>query len=508
MSRTPLFAALRRAIALAAPRGPREAPLDERADPGFAPVSRRGVLLGGAAAAALTTLPLPMRQALAQSTGRIVVVGAGLAGLVAAHRLAQGGARGVRVVDAANRVGGRMFSGRDVVSPGHVAELGGSFINSDHRDMLALCREFRLTLEDGEAGEGATLRTAYFAEGQHRTLAQIAEASRDLATRIAGIRRLPDPQRYAFDERSVASLLDEWGVSGWLRTLLDLGLTQEMGLEPDRMSGLYLTETFSADPAKPGDGLFGSDQRYQIAGGNDRLTSAIAARLGERVVRGHKLVALRSRGRGFAMTFEREGGNVDIEADIVVMTLPVTTLRDVDVQVELPEKTRRAIREITFGTNAKLFAGVSRRPWRAQGYSGELLNDLGFQTCWEDHARPGGGPGGLTIFAGGRDGLGFAHDPAAARAADVLRRLEAAFPEASVAGTGTAARMHWPSNPLAQGSYSCLGPGQFTAFEDAFAPVGRLVFAGEHMSEDYSGYMNGAAETGRLAARAAARLAR
>jgi monoamine oxidase len=374
--------------------------------------------------------------------------------------------------------------------------------------MLALCREFRLQLEDGDAGEAATLRTAYFIGGQHRGFTEIAEAARELSARVARIRRLPDPQRYAFDQRSAASLLDEWGVSGWLRTLLDIGLTQEMGLEPDRMSGLYLTETFSADAAKPGDGLFGSDQRYQIAGGNDRLTSAIAARLGERVVRGHRLEAITPRGRGFVLAFAREGGAAEVEADIVVLALPPTTLREVDLRVELPEKTRRAIREITFGTNAKLFAGVSRRPWRAQGFSGELLNDLGFQTCWEDHARLGGGPGGLTIFAGGRTGVGFARAEASALAADVLRRLEAAFPEASVVGTGSAARMDWPGNALAKGSYSCFAPGQFTAFADAFAPVGRLLFAGEHMSEDYSGYMNGAAETGRLAARAAARLAR
>lgn len=508
MSRTPLFAALRRAIALAAPRTPREAPLDERADPAFGSLTRRGALIGAATAAALTTLPLPLRQALAQSTARIAVVGAGLSGLVAAHRLVQGGARSVRVYDAANRVGGRMFSGPDVVAPGHVAELGGSFINSDHRDMLALCREFRLTLEDGEAGEAATLRTAYFIGGRHRTFTEIAEAARNLSARVAAVRRLPDAERFAFDKEPAAALLDAWGVSGWLRALLDLGLTQEMGLEPDRMSGLYLTESFAADAASPGDGLFGSDQRFQIVGGNDRLTAAIAARLGERVLRGHRLVALDGRGRGFALSFAREGGSTEIEADIVVMALPVTTLREVELRMELPEATRRAIRELTFGTNAKLFAGVSRRPWRAGGYSGELLNDLGFQTCWEDHARPGGGAGGLTIFAGGRTGVDFARGEASARAAEVLGRLEPAFPEASIIGTGTSARMHWPSNPLARGSYSCFGPGQFTAFEDAFAPVGRLVFAGEHMSEDYSGYMNGAAETGRLAARIAARLAR
>lgn len=508
MPRTPLFAALRRALWLATPRGPQDPPLDERADPAFPHPTRRGVLRGAAATAALTTLPLPLRQALAQSAARIVVVGAGLAGLVAAYRLVQGGARNVRVYEAANRLGGRVFSAADAVAPGHVAELGGSFINSTHQDVLALCRAFRLPLEDAEAGEAATLRTAYFIEGQHRSITEIAEAARDLSARIARIRRLPAPERRAFDLHPAAALLDAWGVSGWLRTLLDIGLTQEMGLEPDRISGLYLTETFAVDAARPGDGLFGSDQRYQIAGGNDRLVAAIAARLGERVVRGHRLEAIAPRGRGFVLSFASAGAAVEVEADILVLALPPTTLREVDLRVELPEKARRAIREIPFGSNAKLFAGVSRRPWRAQGFSGEVITDLGFQTCWEDHARPGGGPGGLTIFAGGQTGVDFARGEAVARVRAVLGQLETAFPEASAVGTGTAARMDWPGNALAKGSYSCFAPGQFTAFAGAFAPQGRLVFAGEHLSEEHSGYMNGAAETGRLAARAVARLLR
>ncbi len=179
-----------------------------------------------------------------------------------------------------------------------------------------------------------------------------------------------------------------------------------------------------------------------------------------------------------------------------------------EIRLPLPERTRRAIREISFGTNAKLFAGLSRRPWRAQGFSGEVITDLGFQTCWEDHARPGGGPGGLTVFAGGQTGVDFARGEAAARVREVLARLEVAFPEASVVGTGAAARMDWPGYALAKGSYSCFAPGQVTAFAGAFAPLGRLVFAGEHMSKEHSGYMNGAAETGRLAARAVARLLR
>jgi monoamine oxidase len=88
----------------------------------------------------------------------------------------------------------------------------------------------------------------------------------------------------------------------------------------------------------------------------------------------------------------------------------------------------------------------------------------------------------------------------------VTQRLDAAFPGAAAAFTGRASRMHWPSNPFMRGSYSCFAPGQITAFADAFEPVDGVVFAGEHLSEDHSGYMNGAAESGRIAAETAARL--
>jgi monoamine oxidase len=71
-------------------------------------------------------------------------------------------------------------------------------------------------------------------------------------------------------------VLDTIGASGWLRRLIDIGLTQEMGLEPERMSGLYVVEYFAPDPAQPQRGLFSSDQRFQVAGGNDRLPAAIA----------------------------------------------------------------------------------------------------------------------------------------------------------------------------------------------------------------------------------------
>ncbi len=488
MSRTPLFAALRRAADLATLSRRRGVPLDEIAD--SARLTRRSFLT---AAAALASAPVFAQTRLARTDARIAILGGGMAGLVAAHRLVAAGATRVTVYEANTRTGGRMLSGRNIVGENTIVELGGSFINGEHADMLALVRDFGLRLEDGALDSDT--HATYFIEGAHRTLTEVAAAAAGFLPRLEAMRAAED-SKPALDRRSAAAIMDELGVSGWLRKLLDIGLTQEMGLEPDRMSGLYLVESFAPDPAQPRRGLFSSDQRFQVEGGNDRLPAAIAERLGDRIRTGHRLVALRRRGSGYVLTFDR---GREVTADIVVVTLPTTTLRQVEMEIGAPPLTRRAIRELTYGTNAKLFAGLTARPWRARGRSGECINDLGVQTVWEDHGSSGTGAGSMTIFAGGRVGEGFGTGRAADRARAATQAIEAALPGAAAAFNGRGTRMHWPSNPYVGGSYSCFAPTQWTGFEDAFEPVGRVCFAGEHTAE-HSGYMDGAAQSGRAAA--------
>jgi monoamine oxidase len=490
VARTTLFAAFQRAARLADAAGrPGAPPLDELV---AMPLTRRAVLGGAAALAAVPALAQPRRDV------TVAVIGGGLAGLVCADRLRAAGIGPVTVHEANRRVGGRVITGRGSVGPGTLVELGGSFINTDHPVMLGLASRFGLALEDGAAGDDAALAATYWIGGQKRSLAEIAAASSELVVRLATLRAASDEAKAVEDRRSAAALLDALGVSGWLRTLLDIGLTQEMGAEPGAMSSLYLIEAFAPDPANPKLGLFSSDQRFQVEGGNDRIPAALAAALGDRVRSGQRLEAVRQDGRRYRVTLNGR----DVVADIVVLAIPATTLRAVTLDIPLPALTRRAIRELGYGTNAKLFAGVSYRPWRGPGgASGECLNDLGFQTVWEDHAGAGGA-GALTIFGGGETGRDFGRGAPAARAKEITARLDTVFPGTAAAFTGRAERMHWPSNPYVGGSYSCFRPGQWYGLPDAFAPADGVFFAGEHTSEKHSGYMEGGAGSGLAAAEA------
>jgi monoamine oxidase len=153
-------------------------------------LSRREFLKAGGALTAATFASSLIRQTSWSATAsdpRIVIVGAGIAGLSAAFHLRRLGLRAT-IYEASNRVGGRVFSARDLFAPGLTTELGGEFIDSIHRDMLYFVRRYDLQLIDLEAPSEANLQTRYYFDGQGFTEAQIIEALRPIARQINAMR--------------------------------------------------------------------------------------------------------------------------------------------------------------------------------------------------------------------------------------------------------------------------------------------------------------------------------
>jgi monoamine oxidase len=190
----------------------------------------------------------------------------------------------------------------------------------------------------------------------------------------------------------------------------------------------------------------------------------------------------------------------------------------VRIEVELPPTLRRFIREVGYGDNSKVMAGFRSRPWRARGESGAWHTDLPFQSCWDSSQMQPGAAGVVTWFVGGEAGRRVADGTPEEWVQTFVAGLDRVTPGIAAERSGTAARFSWPTFPWSRGSYLCFRPGQYSGFarrhmymegdglrQDATA--GRLVFAGEHVSDEYQGYMNGAAQTGRLAAQAVLRAA-
>lgn len=504
--RTPLFAALRRAARCAT------APEYEALAAPPAVVTRRAFLRTGALATGGALLVPSLSGCLPRLTGptapRIAVVGAGLAGLTAAWHLRRAGLEAT-VYEASARAGGRVRTGYGVVADGQPTELGAEFIDSAHTDVRALCAHFGLPLLDRHTGPAAGLRAGYFFGGRHYSEADVVAAFGDAAPRVAADLARAEAsadEALRLDRLSVAAYLDGLGLDAWLRALLGVAFVTEYGLDEGEQSALNFVYTVGTDLSE-GFAVFGeSDERFKIAGGNERLPAALAASLGNRIVYSHLLEAVRADGAAYRLSFQVDGRAHEVAADAVVLALPLPLLRALDLRVPLPEPQRRAIAETGFGTNAKTFAGMQRRPWRAAGFSGETFSDEPFQLLWDPQELEAGEAAGLTFFSGGAAGLRAGEGTPEEQVARLLPGAERAYPGTAAAFTGRAARFHWPSHALTRGSYTCFRPGQWTALaEHLRAPAGGVFFAGEHCSLEHQGYMNGAAETGREAAEAIAR---
>lgn len=513
MARTPLFTLLQRAARIARASTHTHESLDEFYERGRAlrvDITRRR-LLQGAGAGLLLTGCAPVSKLMPPAAGNeVVIVGAGIAGLTAAWRLRQAGVP-VRVFEAQNRIGGRMLSLRDHFPDGQVIELGGELIDSNHVRIRALATELGLPLDD--LLEGETAADTWFFDGRNIGEREIVEAfvpvaaaiERDLATLGDGDILYNDHQNaQALDALSITQWLDRNGVSGWLRKLIDVAYTTEMGLEIDEQSALNLL-TFIGTEDEDTFKLFGeSDERFHVRGGNDLIPQRLGEKLSDTVETGNVLEAIRPRGEGYALSFRRGTASQDVIARQVILALPFTLLRKVAIEVELPAAKRRAIDTLTYGTNAKLMIGYDRRVWREHKANGASMSDLPYQTTWDTTRKQAGTGGVLTNFTGGRHGVEIGLGTPKQQADTATVALDRVFPGLAAARAGAReTRFHWPSHPWTLGSYACLRPGDWTGLRGAMGEtVGGLYFAGEHCALDTQGFMEGGCESGETAARA------
>jgi monoamine oxidase len=508
-----------RIATLAARNRPGVAPIDELIDMAYS--RRRFIRDSAVATAALTTGVLSQGcgrtgTAPAPASGtRIVIVGGGMAGLNTAYKLQKVGLNAT-IFEGSDRTGGRMFTARDLLGEGITTELGGEFIDSTHEEMLTLMTEFGLEKLDTLSPEAESLKKeTYFINGRHYTQAQAAKEFVPIAKRIMeDYDALGDVVDYKtegggkeLDNMSMDQYFDKIGAKGWMRELFEVAYVTEYGLEVGEQSALnfvFLIATGDLEDDEACELLGESDERYKVRGGNQRVVDELAKRVENQIRKLHRLEAIKSKGQGFTLTFAGPNGTpVEEDADIVVLAVPFTMLREVDIQVDLPPLKRTAIQQLGYGTNAKVLVGFKSRPWQKLGYSGATYSDQMFQLAWENSFLQAGAAGGLTLYSGGRLGVEAGLGMAEEAAKRLMPGIEKAYPGTTKERNGKVARFHWPSYTWTKGSYSCYKPGQWTTIAGSEGvPAGNLYFAGEHCSYDFQGYMNGAAQSGLETAKA------
>ncbi len=409
-----------------------------------AELSRREFLRGaGAVAAAGVAVaagmrPIPARAATAPS---VVIVGAGLAGVRAAHWLYKVKGITSTIYEGNTRAGGRCWSLRDYFDDGAVVEHGGQLINTDHNAIRNLISSLGLRLVTANGGSYQGWPDKYWIDGADYPYdAANADWGQVQSAMKAAQRSAPYPQTYSANTPAGIALdhmtVDEWldanvpgGLGSRFAKLMRSNAIAEYGMDPDQQSALNLVYLLGWNPQNSLDPLNGADEKYAVEGGNDQIISRMLAELPAGTVKyGTSLTALRTNANGSVTgTFLNGRKLTDVTADRVILAIPFTTLRDCDLtRSGFSSLKLRAIRELGLGYNAKLHIQLSSRPWVGQGYGGPAYTNMsGFQCAWDDTSATTTTSGVLNFFPGGRQvqaWSGAAFGPAPKNQVDSLRR--------------------------------------------------------------------------------------
>ena len=396
---------------------------------------------------------------------KIIIVGAGFAGLSAAHKLHKSGAE-VIVLEARDRVGGRVYS--KALSNGEVVEMGGEWIDEGNTLYHSLIDELGLTKTE----VGVDFMVRQMMKGEQVSEEDCIAVNRKVNAKIA------EYSAKEIETMSIQELLDQLELSPVQRRLISSRLQGSYCATLDQVA-LRSMGTFSTHE--------GPGRYFRVDGGNQALARSLASSLPE-VLCNRPVTEIKQDAEGVIVRTENE----TFSADKLVLSVPISVISKIEFSPALPEAFQHAIAVTKLGSAAKLSAVLTEEPPLLAKQDSEAP-----YWCWTGQLRDGLAKKAITAFCGSE------HARKQLKTNDKdddtwFESIQANCPELRFSGKYV--KKDWVDDPWVMGSYTVMNNEAYTAVNIFSKPFHHIYFAGEHAVAEWSGTMNGALESGVIAA--------
>ena len=398
---------------------------------------------------------------------RIGILGAGLAGLAAATKLAEAGEH-VTVFEARNRPGGRVWSETlDTPQGRYVIERGAEFVLDGYTSMRRLLSHFGLSLVD--TGMSYYVREPGDMAGI--TCDDIIRTGRK-ALELTSSNGLQGTA-----EELLAALPDEPELVDALRARIEISTA----VSASEVTAKSLQHIASFEP-KPS---------WRVAGGNQRLPDAMAAALGSAVRYGETVRAVENISDGGVLVTTDTDTSV---FDAVVVALPLAVIRDPQVNLPSTEARSAALKHVLQGHAAKLHLPLETPP-----PTSAVMSVEGRYWTWTATDDSGVVAPVLNAFMGSPSAISRAN--LTQNPSEWVLKARALRTDLDIARNASALTTVWSEDQLAGGAYAAHAPGATAAGTALLEkPVGDVFWAGEYSEPEFVGLMEGAIRSGERAA--------
>ncbi len=422
---------------------------------------------------------------------KVAIIGCGLSGLSVNYNLKR---NDVEIYEASKRCGGRVLShkkNKDII------ELGASFINSDHLYIQELAKKFGLKLK--KIKHEGYIKEYIVLQNKKYSLKQINRNNKKVLEKLKIDQKRTDYGQSNYkdlDNLSVLSYLKKYGSSKNLISLVSTLYQSEYGMDLNILNALHLMELFSFEEsvAIP-DGNLG-DESMRILEGNQKLVDGLLKKTP--VYYQWKLEKVEKKEDGIQLLFLTPLGYKTKFFEKVILSISLENLKGLYIDKELWPVNKRNILKKSMGLNNKIILYFKRPLWKenSKDYF-ELVTDkflLWDSSYSKDVAS-------LTVYYGGSQSQFDPKYDIDFKVREVINSLSVLFPSLEKEYIKVHKGFHWPSNSLFKGSYSGgLKPGQWDISFKIEQDYNPLYFVGEHFSEKYAGFMEGALLSGKKCA--------